>query len=380
MSKLRAQKNEKVLKILTINPPEKKEDKLDSGEEINELYLKKLKELIIPMTPEELEERDRLYNGDLGKKRFRNWCFTEFDNFDELYYKLVEQQMNGSVIYTVFQLEKCPETGRKHMQGYITLKNPCGMNWVKKVLTATAHLIVANGTALENQKYCTKELSRVKGPWEFGIMPVGQGKRTDLEDLKKLIDESGITDPALMWELDFKNMLKYKKSIEAYILSKSKMRTEPIYVVALIGKSGSGKTKYVYDKHKYEDVYVKDTTNKWWDGYNGQPVVLLDDFKGGMDVTTMKQLLDRYPMNIEIKGGNTKISNATRWVYITSNHNPEFWWNDGSVNEKDMEAVERRIDETIEFTHILTNGRKINRKFRINDKGEKEEIITAVAE
>lgn len=43
----------------------------------------------------------------------------------------------------------------------------------------------------------------------------------------------------------------------------------------IYGDPGTGKTRGVWEK--YPDLYVKNI-NKWWDGYNDQDVVLLDDW------------------------------------------------------------------------------------------------------
>ena len=42
---------------------------------------------------------------------------------------------------------------------------------------------------------------------------------------------------------------------------------------------------------------------KWWDGYAGQEVVVLDDFKDyAMPLVDLQRLLDWYPLWVEVKG------------------------------------------------------------------------------
>ena len=43
-------------------------------------------------------------------------------------------------------------------------------------------------------------------------------------------------------------------------------------------KAGLGKTRYVWEKHGLL-VYTP-TTYKWWEGYDGHKVVLIDEFRG----------------------------------------------------------------------------------------------------
>lgn len=81
--------------------------------------------------------------------------------------------------YMVWQLEATQE-GRPHWQGYLQCTDALRMAAVKKMhpLFAKAHLEKAKGTAQQNYDYCTKDESRLAGPWFLGEM-VTQGMRKD---------------------------------------------------------------------------------------------------------------------------------------------------------------------------------------------------------
>ena len=57
-------------------------------------------------------------------------------------------------------------------------------------------------------------------------------------------------------------------------------------VVVLFGPTGCGKTRAVMDRYGARNVYIKDAS-QWWDGYDVQPVVLLDEFYGQLPYAEM---------------------------------------------------------------------------------------------
>ena len=115
---------------------------------------------------------------------------------------------------------------------------------------------------------------------------------------------------------------------------------QDVEVVVLIGEPGVGKTKSVYDKHRSEEIYklTASTQSVWFDHYDGEKVLLIDDFKGWIPYTYLLNLLDRYPVSLPVKGGHT----YALWdrVYITSNYPIDQWYNFATLKK---EALTRRI-------------------------------------
>lgn len=81
--------------------------------------------------------------------------------------------------------------------------------------------------------------------------------------------------------------------------------------------------------------------NKWWDGYEGQDVVLLDDFdkSGACLGHHMKIWADRYACTGEIKGGMIPL-NFSKFI-ITSNYTPSEIWPDDEIL---CQAITRRFE------------------------------------
>lgn len=93
----------------------------------------------------------------------RSWIATVYKDPVEF-----REQLDANYIkYGIWQQERCPTTGRLHLQCYFEFKKPMRMRAVKGALgDATAHVEPRRGTREDAREYCRKEESRVDGPWE----------------------------------------------------------------------------------------------------------------------------------------------------------------------------------------------------------------------
>lgn len=110
----------------------------------------------------------------------------------------------------------------------------------------------------------------------------------------------------------------------------------------ICGPPGTGKSRMVYQyaQERRIRIYHK-LQNKWWDGYSGQELVLVED----ADPSTMRILAshmkvwsDRYPFTAEVKGSARMMNSLFEFV-ITSNYSI-----DDCFNSVDATAIKRRFD------------------------------------
>lgn len=265
----------------------------------------------------------------------RRFSFTigkEFTNdvlFDELPPRFA---------FIIWQLERAPSTGYLHYQGYVRCKNACSFGQVKRLIGNEAHVEASKGSEAQNIKYCTKEESRIDGPWELGERAT-QGARTDLEDLITLVKDNK-TD-AELFENNEVAFSKFKRYIDnargAFFQPK---RHDNIKVFVLVGPTGTGKSHWAWDKfpNLYEPI-VTEQGKVWWDGYSQNDTILLDDYRGAIPYNKLLTLLDKYPKRGEIKGSSIALNFST--VIITSNNHISDWY--PLLSHTDLDPLRRRI-------------------------------------
>lgn len=102
----------------------------------------------------------------------RNFCFTSF-NVD--HYRVWNGAPNG-LKFVVGQLERAPDTGRLHVQGYAVADKAIRITGFKKLLgDDQAHVETRRGSHEEARDYCLKEDSRADdGYFTFNF---GTGKQ-----------------------------------------------------------------------------------------------------------------------------------------------------------------------------------------------------------
>lgn len=277
--------------------------------------------------------------------RVRNYCFTSY---------VGKIQFNDNMKYLVQGIEICPTTGKEHIQGFVIFKNGRTFTAVKKEFDNSIHWEVAKGNIEQNRAYCMKD----KNYTEEGEIPKGNGHRTDLETVANMI-RNGATSTDIINRVETTeegkvkdygmDYIRYNRGIEKMInLVKLRPRDWEMDVRIYWGAPGTGKTRAVFDEFGQDKIYTK-MVGKWWDGYQGEECVLIDDFdpKNCFDITFdfYLKLLDRYKLLIEMKGSTGQFCSKT--IIFTSNFDPETWF----LDRPNRQAFFRRVKVIKNFLH-----------------------------
>lgn len=268
-------------------------------------------------------------------EKARSYCFTSFNK---------EEPAFKEYKYLVYGKETCPDTGKKHWQGYVSFENARSFSSVQKECK-NWHLEIAKGSADSNFDYCTKE-GKYK---EFGTRPK-PGKRNDLLDLKKKVLEGKKVDEIILEDCENYQQIRYTEKIYEYKQKQTKRNWKP-EVTWIYGPSGSGKTKKAFEEAVNPWV-SGNATSFFFEGYEGEEHVILDDFRGNqLKLTDLLRTLDRYEYRVSVKGSSRQF--LAKKIWITSIKPPQNCYADDG---EPMQQLLRRIDNVVKIGTAQRSG------------------------
>jgi len=239
----------------------------------------------------------------------KNWCFTINNPTDEDMIPLVD---NPKIKYIIVGKEK-GEQGTEHAQGFVIFHGNQRMSAVKKLMPR-AHLEMARGSAEQAADYCKKD-----GDYrEEGEMPMSKKRQGECEQERwKKIKE--LAQSGNLEEIDPKIYVTHYRTLTA--IAKDHPRKQEnlpeLQNEWYWGTTGTGKSRKAREENP--DAYIKNC-NKWWDGYNDQDVVIIEDIDAGHECLGhhLKLWTDHYPFLAETKGGSKMI--RPKKIIFTSNY------------------------------------------------------------
>lgn len=223
------------------------------------------------------------------------------------------------------------ETGYRHWQIMLSYPTKKTRRQVKQSIGVQGcHLEPTRSSAAE--AYVCKEATRDGEPFEFGRRVFNRNRKTDWDEVKQLACQGKID------EIPSDIYVRYYRTLMAIAADNEEVVGLEKVVNVYYGKTGTGKSRSAWDEAG-SNAYPKDPRSKFWCGYKGQRHVIIDEFRGGIDISHMLRWLDRYPVRVEIKGSSRPLCADKLW--ITSNLHPEQWYPE--IDSSTRDALMRRL-------------------------------------
>lgn len=254
-------------------------------------------------------------------------------------------------------------TGTHHTHLFLYSNSPIRFSTMKNRFP-NAHIEKACGTARENRAYIRKEgkwagtdkvKTSVPGTFEeWGELPPERPERRS--DMAQIIQ--GIRDgmsnleilerfPSTGYHIHDIDYIRETLRAERFSDEFRKLKVTYLY-----GATGTGKTWGIYKEHGAHNVYRVTNYGRSkgvsFDGYNGQDVLVFEEFNSQIPIERMLILLDIYPDRLPARY-NDKVACFTK-VYITSNIPLEEQFKSAQKNAPETwAAFLRRIHTVIEY-------------------------------
>lgn len=230
-----------------------------------------------------------------------------------------------------------------------------------KGLFPTAHIEPAQGSSEENRAYVQKS-----GKWaneekadtsvpgtfeEWGELPVERpGERTDLAILYQYIKD-GLSNFEIMEQNpDYMlNLEKIERARQAVREQQYRDTFRKLEVTYIWGPTGTGKTRSVMEQYSYSGVYRVSDYAHPFDSYQGEDVLLLDEYNSNFKIRDLLNYLDGYPLTLPARYSN-RVACFTK-VYIISNLCLSRQYPDEQYSSPaTFAALLRRIQKVVKYT------------------------------
>lgn len=264
---------------------------------------------------------------DETRSRSRGWVWTinnptGWDDADV-------ERLADSAKYVVYGKET-GENGTPHYQGYAYFSTVKSFLQIKELIPR-AHIEKQRGSITQAIDYCKKD-GDIK---EFGERPYGNDERKGKwKEILTLAREGNMQEIEDKFPAEF---LRYHSKLSGLHKPEHPRILDTLENEWWIGPTGSGKSRTLWER--YPNHYQK-SLNKWWDGYDYQETVAIEEWSPKNEVTAsfLKIWADRYPFSAEIKGGTLQKVRPAR-IIVLSNYSIE----DCFPLAEDREPILRRF-------------------------------------
>lgn len=251
---------------------------------------------------------------------YQDWCFTLYDR------KWRPSTIDRSLIsYYIMGLEVCPKTLNIHWQGYCEANKRVGLKTIMKAMgMKNTHFENREGSQEQAINYCIKD----EGKETFARLtwgsprPNNQGQRSDLIEIKnQILDglkvDTIVVDRPTLYHQYGRTLHKIED-----LAMRKRFRTQPTQGIWYYGPTGCGKSMKAFENYDEKTHYVYEVSDKWWDDYTQQDIVIIDEFRGEIPYQQLLKLTDRYPMKVP-RRNRENIPFTSKKIIITSSMHPK---------------------------------------------------------
>lgn len=263
--------------------------------------------------------------------------------------------------YHIGAEEECEKTGKLHHHAYLYCRNQPTMTALRAITGDEDPYKEPVRNPKKYYNYCNKLATKTNGTdpvFSYGQLPQS-GCRMNLIKMRDHFQDQKTITEGLLDDDIAPTILRHTRAAQlcrTYLIKPRDRTKPPTELHIYYGPPGTGKSKQAWDTAEAEGTVYSKPPGKWWDGYQQETSVIIDDFRGELSVRDLLLLADRNPLKVPVKGGFEQFN--SRKIYLTSNGPPADWLDpEDPLYAQNIRAIRRRCEEAgciLSFTKLGT--------------------------
>ncbi len=251
------------------------------------------------------------------------------------------------------------EEGTPHTHVYLVAKNAIMFSTIHRLFYG-AHIEPAIGTSQQNRDYILKEGKYLDSDKketnlpetfeEWGMMPIERAaKIKDSELIYQMVkDGASIAQILERFPTAYTRIDHIKKLRETILAEEYSRINRDVTVFYVYGPSRSGKSSGVINRHGIDNIYRVTNYKHPFDDYNGQDVIVFEDYHSNIPLEEFLGYLDIYPIKLPARYANKQA--LFTQIYIISNLSLEEQYSlEQMTDPATYEALIKRVSVIINY-------------------------------